>query len=428
MSLTEDAIRDIFDIIFNAGNGAGTPPWRELSNLALVCRGWSGHAQALLFSYVRIHTPHQLESFLFATNPKTERGRLLGATVRIINVTVYPWKYLNRVPDTRLPGLLSRCTRLYELRLTLEEVYVWTDEVLEELRKTSPPILALRIRDSMAKGSAARQLLHIWPSVRHLVLRSSSIGLHSVYGAYSCLSSVPATSNLFHIEDEPSPKFQLFEFRYEGNHPQSIRFLQWLFRYQYEHPELGSYLRILHLSVPLADDSQGELASMYGRRLHSIRIPRPDWILLKSATSLREIYLRHDEDVSEGLLLALPPAIEHIACTTHNNRTLAIERVLQVKGLRRGLGSLRAMTLYCPKTEPQADWDIHWSKLTARAQRAGFDLVRQDDRSFLVGGVSTLSYYYNNLNTRVPRVKTWSRPSVILAPRLSDNSGGWPLP
>lgn len=149
MSLIEDVIREILDIMFNAGNG--TPPWRELSTLSLVCRGWSGRAQTLLFSYVRIYTPHQLESFLFATNPKTERGRLLGATVRIINVTVYPWKYLNRVPDARLPGLLSRCTRLYELRLTLEEVYVWTDEVLEELRKTSPPILALRIRDSMTK-------------------------------------------------------------------------------------------------------------------------------------------------------------------------------------------------------------------------------------------------------------------------------------
>jgi hypothetical protein len=203
-------------------------------------------------------------------------------------------------------------------------------------------------------------------------------------------SFVPATPNLFHIEDEPSPRFQLFEFRYEGNHPQSIRFLQWLFRYQYEHPELGSCLRILHLSVPLADDSQGELASTYGRRLHSIRILRPDWILLKSATSLREIYLRHDEDVCEGLLLALPATMEHIACTTHNNRTLAIERVLQFKELGRGLGSLRAMSLYCPKTERQDDWDFRWSRLTARAQRAGFDLVRQDDRSFLVGGVSVL--------------------------------------
>lgn len=192
--------------------------------------------------------------------------------------------------------------------------------------------------------------------------------------------------------DEPSPTFQLFEFRYEGNHPQSIRFLQWLFRHQYEHHELGTYLRILHLSVPLADDSQGELASMYGRHLHSLRMLRPDWTLIKSATSLREIYLRHDEDISDILLVSLPPSIEHIACTTHNNRTTAVERVLQQKEFGRSLGSLRAMTLYCPKTDWQADWESRWSRLCIRAQRAGFDLVRQDDRSFLVGGVSLIFY------------------------------------
>lgn len=76
----------------------------------------------------------------------------------------------------------------------MEEVHVWPEEALEELKRTSPPILALRIRDSMTKGTAARQLLHVWPSVRHLVLRSSSIGLQTVYG--KCLREIhPLTSH-----------------------------------------------------------------------------------------------------------------------------------------------------------------------------------------------------------------------------------------
>lgn len=183
-ALTEEIIRIVLDIIYNK---TISPPWRTLTILSLVCHAWSIHAQTLLFSYVYIDKPYQLDSFLFATNPATDRGRRLSNAVKIIKVLVHPPSYINRVPITRLPELLSRCPRLYELNLTLEEVYIISDELLEQMRKSTPPILALRIRDSMTKGTSARQLLHVWPSVRHLVLRSSSAGLHAIYGVCSIL-------------------------------------------------------------------------------------------------------------------------------------------------------------------------------------------------------------------------------------------------
>jgi hypothetical protein len=170
--LNEDTVRVIMEIIYHADI---SPPWAALANLSLVCRSWSRHAQALLYASVRIHTPHQLRVFLVATDPITPRGRDLGSVVRILNVTVYPVAYVTRVVSTRLPELLARCSKLYELRIVLEEMESWPPETLEELRRSSPPILALRLRDGMERGNAARELLHIWPSLRHLAIRSSSI-------------------------------------------------------------------------------------------------------------------------------------------------------------------------------------------------------------------------------------------------------------
>lgn len=170
--LQEDAVRVMMEIIYHADTN---PPWAALASLSLVCHAWSHHAQALLYASVRIQTPHQLRCFLEATNPATSRGRDLGSAVRILSVTVYPVAYVTRVFSSRLPELLKRCSKLYELRIVLEEMESWSPEILEELQKTSPPIMALRLRDNMERGYAARQLLHVWPSLRHLAIRSSGI-------------------------------------------------------------------------------------------------------------------------------------------------------------------------------------------------------------------------------------------------------------
>jgi hypothetical protein len=172
--LIEDVIRIVLEIIYHSDIN---PPWRFLSVLSLVCKEWATHAQRLLFTSVRIETLRQLDCFLRATDPLTERGRHLGEVVSILRVIIHSPGYVYRIGPTRLPELLARCPRLYELRLVLEDINEFETETLEKIKKSSPPILALRIRDSMSTGSAARQLLHVWPSVRHLALRSSSIGV-----------------------------------------------------------------------------------------------------------------------------------------------------------------------------------------------------------------------------------------------------------
>ena len=170
-SLNEDVVRHIVEIIYHAEI---QPPWGRMAELAGVCKLWSRQVQPLLYAHVSIQSPRQLDRFLASTMPNTERGRQLGSAVRILSTTVYSTGYRTRVMSNNLPDLLSRCSGLYELRLMLEDISEFGEQVIEDLKRTSPPILALRIRDGISGGTAVRQLLQVWPSVKHLSLRSTS--------------------------------------------------------------------------------------------------------------------------------------------------------------------------------------------------------------------------------------------------------------
>ncbi|KAG8808487.1 hypothetical protein FRC18_005013, partial [Serendipita sp. 400] len=358
--LNEDIIRHIFEIIYHA---EVQPPWSYLSTLSLVCRDWARHAQALLFGHVRILHPRHLSSFLSAT-VATDRGKELGEAVRILTVVIHSTRYVNRVVSTSLPELLSRCPKLYELRITLEDLDAWPPNILEELKQKSPPILALRIRDGMENSIAARQLLHVWPSLKHLAVRSSSLGI-SPLG-----------------ENEPSPPFSLFEFRWEGMHAASKNTLLWILNYD-DAILTKSYLRILHLSAFPQDDLDQDLAGYYGRHLHSLRIPSPNRFLIESAIQLREMYLLKDEDLTKPLLLSLPRTIEHIAFSVMKGGAQAIENLLKLKEGGFALKKLTVVSVYRQSKEP---WPFDWEATWARARALGIDLIRQDQRGLLVGG------------------------------------------
>ncbi|PVG00895.1 hypothetical protein CPB86DRAFT_805553 [Serendipita vermifera] len=363
--LIEDVIRIVLEIIYHSDIN---PPWRFLSLLSLVCKEWANHAQRLLYTSVRIETLRQLECFLKATDPSTERGRQLGEMVLILRVIVHSPGYVYRIGATRLPELLARCRALYELRLVLEDITEIDTATLEKIRRSTPPILALRIRDSMNTGNAARQLLHVWPTVRHLALRSSSIGI------------IPPT------EDEPSPTFNLYELRWEGLHGPSVNFLLWILNHNAINHNNG-HLRILHLSALPTDDKEGEIAAYFGRYLHSLRVPRGDRSLIQSAINLKELYILHDQDLTFNFVRSLPLSIEHIACTVSTGHYQAILNVLETKGEGHFLKNLRTMSLYCHSADLSPySWDI----LVSQAMSVDVNIIRQEQRGFLVGGSENL--------------------------------------
>ena len=156
-----------------------TPDWSSFHRLSLVCKVWSWYAQALLYCHVRVETKKQIHAFWDATNPMWNRGRRLGEAVRVLRISLHEDETpdslsTNKIMQNDLPKTMRHCPRLHELRVTLDGVRSFSDETMLHLQHT-PPITALCVTDSVPDGEAARQLLYVWPSVKHLVLRSMSI-------------------------------------------------------------------------------------------------------------------------------------------------------------------------------------------------------------------------------------------------------------
>ena len=168
-----------------------TPDWSSFRRFSLVCKVWSWYAQALLYCHVRLETENQIHAFRGATDPIRKRGRRLGEAVRVLRISLHEDETpssvgINKITQNDLPKTLRHCPRLYELRVTLDGVRSFTDETMVNLHHT-PPITALRITDSVSDGEAARQLLYVWPSVKHLVLRSMSVNTGYAGGIFFVL-------------------------------------------------------------------------------------------------------------------------------------------------------------------------------------------------------------------------------------------------
>jgi hypothetical protein len=150
-------------------------------------------------------------------------------------------------------------------------------------------------------------------------------------------------------------------------------------------------LRILHLSSLPTDDKDGEIAAYYGRYLHSLRVPRGDRSLIQSAINLKELYILHDQDLTFNFIRSLAPSIEHIACSVLTGHYQTILRVLETKGEGRYLNNLKTISLYCQSSDLSPySWDV----LISQAMSVGVDVIRQEQRGFLVGGVRIFSSKY----------------------------------
>jgi hypothetical protein len=156
----------------------------------------------------------------------------------------------------------------------------------------------------------------------------------------------------------------------------------WLLNYR-EASRKHAFLRILHLSAfPTGDN--GDMATHYGPHLHSLRTPNVDFQLIESARSLKEIFLFDGREITVEFLLLLPPSVEHIAFSLLDG-TYALEHIFQVKGNGVALDNLKVLSLH---RQMGQTWPKLWTVLANRARNIGIELIRQENRGFLVGGVS----------------------------------------
>ncbi|KAG9313904.1 hypothetical protein JVU11DRAFT_4676 [Chiua virens] len=170
--------------ILEAVSFDGTADAEFLRTCSLVCKSWSLPAQKLLFRRIRLCSQAAYNSFIFAVNRSTERGRILGDSVVQMHVVL----------DNNQPGPLKQacfaravtlCPNLRDLSLglygcgepgndivgspTLERMRRLAPSFEPgtlELLRTGPLITSLHFSNWSDNDQSVIQLLDVWPSLK----------------------------------------------------------------------------------------------------------------------------------------------------------------------------------------------------------------------------------------------------------------------
>ncbi|GBE84996.1 hypothetical protein SCP_0701810 [Sparassis crispa] len=198
---------------------------RTLKACSLVSPSWREPSQQLLFRSVQFghgDFGQAIESFYYATDPSTGRGRRLGSFVRTVDMLV---GHLN-VPHHTVRGfpmVLSRCSRLYEVVIRVSGIHEFDEETMSELRclangRSAIHIQALSILLCGIQSPILFQLLGVWPTVRFLRIgtelnatppaRSSNLKLYELI-----LHRNPSPEIARWLLSNPETDLQIAEFR-----------------------------------------------------------------------------------------------------------------------------------------------------------------------------------------------------------------------
>ena len=157
-----------------------------LRTCSLVCKSWSLPAQKLLFRRIQLCSQAAYNSFVYAVDYSTERGRILGDSVVQMHVVL----------DNNQPGPLKQtcfaravtlCPNLRELSLALYGCGEPGNDIVGspalermrrpapsfepktlELLRTGPPITSLHFSNWSDNDQSIVQLLDIWPALKSL--------------------------------------------------------------------------------------------------------------------------------------------------------------------------------------------------------------------------------------------------------------------
>ncbi|KAL4070442.1 hypothetical protein J3A83DRAFT_3202799 [Scleroderma citrinum] len=241
-----------------------------LSSFALVCRSWSFYAQRLLFRHVRLCSQAAYDSFVYAVNRSTSRGRALGDAVVRMDIVL----------DNNQPGPLAQvsfaqavslCPNLRSISLSLygdselrnsavgrptsdhnvrQATPSFPDNVLRMLR-AGPAISHLHFSNWSDHDDFIVQLLDVWPSLKSL----------SITGKTPHLS--PA------LKRRPSYPGALQQLRMNCQVEPSLDFLEWLLQTTGE----AKSLRGIELSREPSSLLLDFLVQHHGEQLHMLALP-----------------------------------------------------------------------------------------------------------------------------------------------------------
>lgn len=268
------------------------PDYPALRSWSLVCKAIAQDSQRLLFRDVRLATAFSAAAFLHATDPTTDRGRLLGGYVCRLALTFSPSSFRS---------IILRCQNLYELEVTFDQDDLSpADEAeLAALQGQCASVHALAVTTQrvpmLSQGTTdafALQLLRAFPDVEFLALRGA----------------VALTRSRF-----TAPPPRLYEIAWdvaEELATATIAHIDWLLQ------NSGDSLRVLRFGA-VDRHVFDHVAARYGPGLHSLTLSRrADRHVgaLHLFPALRELVLGwvNADDIG-GLFAACPAAIQHLA-------------------------------------------------------------------------------------------------------------------
>ncbi|KAH9891679.1 hypothetical protein C8Q73DRAFT_700339 [Cubamyces lactineus] len=327
----------------------GVPDRSFLKACALVCQAWSGPAQRLLFRHVellQLLNGRAYASFRTAIDPASERGRLLGQHVRILEVAVAS-KTTFDVDDADLAELLNRTPRLYELALRARGIHQFSPSTIERLTQlathsTAEGSPALRVRaltilSCGIQSPIVYQLLEIWPSIEFLYIGNE-------------LAAPPP---------KWSPAFRLYQLTLMRTPRHSI--LSWLLSSSTDSLRIASFR-----DAPGRD--LDAILDVIGPRLRSLRMMNYSLraaAVLRKCTRLEEFAI-----VQLSTLFALdglPPTIKHLKCRNLPSEDQSLRSIIRAIG---SLPELRVVTC-----DPQASADETFPELKDLCASRGVELI-----------------------------------------------------
>ncbi|KAF8640516.1 hypothetical protein AX17_000178 [Amanita inopinata Kibby_2008] len=341
-----------------------------LKSCSLVCRAWSMPAQKLLYRHVTLQNQKALESFIETADRSTERGVVLGDSVRRLRIIMDHNQPLGihqhsfAVAVTLCPNLVGVGLSLYGCAAPGKDVVGAPDQLrmrrpaplfddhTVQLLKSGPAIAALEFNNWSENEHTTNQLLQIWPT-----LNSLAVG-----------GTVP------HLLPEPSDPFPcaLEDLRLNFQTPPSTDYMKWLLH------NSAQSLRVLEFEREPPVHLLEYLITSHASTLCSLSLPslssHEQVSVLQKCTKLRRLRTE-SPSVFPVLYRQLPKSLEHMALGM--DRDSSLHSILEAV---KGRDSLKTITL---QVWTGGELHGHLSKLKIDCAWKGVDLrITNDVRLF----------------------------------------------
>ncbi|KAJ3753858.1 hypothetical protein EV361DRAFT_217620 [Lentinula raphanica] len=292
-----------------------------LKSLALVCIDWSFPAQRLLFRHVSLNSQAHYVSFAYATDRSTQRGRVLGDAVHTMRVSLDP-NQPGHLSQLNFAEAVTHCPNLHELGIGLYGCVPPGDDIVGSpdssrmrrpapsfdeaaiaLLRSGPSITSLRFSNWSENRQSITQLLHVWSSLKSLVISGTPPELPSPISEPS-----PCTLEKLRMNFQTSP---------------SVDFMRWLLHHS------GNTLRALEFEREPSTAVLHYLIHTHHATLTSLSLPscsRATARVLDKCTALRHFSV--EDAISFPVALKkLEPRVEHVGFGL--NKETSMQTVLE---------------------------------------------------------------------------------------------------